>query len=142
MKDLLARVWYGPIKLRAMNYGIIPAALIVSFAILLIFSLTSRRPFSGLWVVLLLIFLATLSGQLWIRPFGPVYWGISWVPLILVALFFFLLIFALAPTAKTKKDEADVAEGALIVMGTLFWIIMILLIVSIIVGYYRMSYVA
>ncbi len=124
-----------------MNYGIIPAALLVSFFLILLFSLSSRRPLSGLWIVVLLIFLATLGGQLWIRPFGPVYWGISWIPLIIVPLFFFFLIFALLPPLSAKRDEGKVEEGALIAMGTFFWIIMILLIVAVVAGYYRSAMV-
>jgi hypothetical protein len=128
-------------KLKLMNYGVIPAALLISLAIIFIFSLTSRRPMGGLWIVMFIIFLATLSGQLWIRPFGPVYWGISWVPLIMVALFFFFLIFALLPLPPETKDERAAANGTLIAMGAFFWIIMILLIISIVIGYYRMSYI-
>lgn len=124
-----------------MSFGIIPAALIISLAIILVFSLTSRRPLRGLWMVVVLIFLATLSGQLWIRPFGPVYWGVAWAPLIIVALFFFFLIFALLPAAPPRShDENKAADGALIAMGTFFWVIMVLLIVSIVLGYYRMGY--
>jgi hypothetical protein len=127
-----------------MNYGVIPAALLISLAIIFIFSLASRRPMSGLWIVVFIIFLATLSGQLWIRPFGPVYWGISWVPLVIVALFFFFLIFALLPPPPpvTDKNESNATNGALVAMGAFFWIIMILLIISIILGYYRMSYIS
>ena len=122
-----------------MGYGIIPAALLVSLAIILIFSLTARRPMRGLWVVVILIFLATLSGQLWIRPFGPVYWGVSWIPLIVVPLFFFFLLFALLPSPPPAKEDAAAKDGALVAMGMFFWIILLLLLISIIIGYYRMS---
>src|SRR2546423_1401947 len=120
-----------------MNYYIIPAAFIVALLILLIFSLFSKRPMSGLWIFFLIIFLATWAGQLWITPFGPIVWGVSWIPLFIVALFFSFLIFALLPpvVVVTKAEENKAEEGAAMVFGTFFWIMLILLIASIIAGY-------
>jgi hypothetical protein len=92
----------------------------------------------GLWVFFLIIFLATWSGQLWITPFGPVGWGIAWVPLFIVALFFSFLIFALIPPVPiTKKEAANDEKDAAIAIGMFFWIIFLFLIAAIIVGYYR-----
>jgi hypothetical protein len=125
-----------------MNYYIIPAALLVTFLILLIFSAFSKRPMAGLWIFFLIIFLATWTGQLWITPFGPVVWGIAWIPLFIVALFFSFLIFALLPPVAvvTKAEENKEEERAAIVFGTFFWIMLILLIIAIIVGHYRIAY--
>jgi hypothetical protein len=120
-----------------MNYSIIPAAFLVTLFIILLFSLFSKRPVRGLWIFILIIFLATWTGQLWIAPFGPVGWGISWVPLFLVALFFSFFIFALLPPVVPTKEETKAEEGAAIAFGSFFWIMFILLILSIIAGYYR-----
>ncbi len=124
-----------------MNYSIIPAAFLITLFIVLIFSMFSRRPMRGLWVFFLIIFLATWTGQLWIAPFGPVGWGIAWIPLFIVSLFFSFLIFALIPPIPiSKKEEVNDEKGAAIAIGVFFWIIFIFLIVSIVVGYYRSPY--
>src|SRR5438094_852838 len=96
---------------------IIPAALIVTFFVLLIFSSLSKRPMGGLWIFFFIIFLATWSGQLWITPFGPVTWGIAWLPLFIVSLFFSFLIFALLPPVPATKAETKAEEGAAVVFG-------------------------
>jgi hypothetical protein len=126
-----------------MNYYIIPAAFLVTLLVVLIFSMFSKRPLGGLWVFFLIIFLATWSGQLWITPFGPVGWGIAWIPLFLVSIFFSFLIFALIPPVSapvTVKESKQAEEGAAVVFGIFFWIMLILLVASIIGGYYRTSY--
>jgi hypothetical protein len=125
------------------HYYIIPAALVVTLILTLLFSAFSKRPLSGLWLFFLLIFLATWSGQLWIRPFGPVYWGISWIPLFIIALFFYVLIIALLPPPPPPKPSSDVKaaeEAPFIALGIFLWIILILLAISIVFGYYRLTF--
>jgi len=124
-----------------MNYYIIPAAILITFIITIIFSLISKRPFSGLWFFFLIIFLITWSGHLWITPFGPIVLGLAWGPLFLVSLFFsFLILTIVPPIPINKKNELKNAEdGPLIAMGMFFWIIIVLLILSIVFGYYRLS---
>jgi hypothetical protein len=128
-------------KIKTMNYYIIPAALAITLLVTLLFSSLSGRPFRGLWLLFILIFLATLSGQLWIAPVGPVTWGIAWVPLIAVALFLTFLLMALAPPPpEVNRTEKPQNEGAFIVLGGFFWLLMILLLIAIIAGYYRSVY--
>lgn len=119
-----------------MNFYTVIAALIITLIITLLFSLIAKRPLSGLVLFSLVIFLATWTGQIWITPFGPISWGIAWVPLILVSLFFSFLIFALAPPVPTPATEGS-EEPAFIALGLFFWLILILLLIAIIVGYYR-----
>src|ERR1044071_9349843 len=126
------------------HYYIIPAALVITLILTLLFSAFSKRPLSGLWLFFLLIFLATWSGQLWIRPFGPVFWGISWIPLFIIAIFFYVLIVALLPPAPAPKvSSSDVKaeeEAPFIALGIFLWILLIILAISIVLGYYRLTY--
>jgi hypothetical protein len=116
-------------------YSVI-AALIITLIITLIFSVFSKRPLGGLVLFFLVIFLATWTGQIWITPFGPIVWGIAWFPLIIVALFFSFLIFSLAPPVPTSAENSS-EEPAFITLGLFFWLTLILLLVAIIIGYYR-----
>jgi len=119
-----------------MNLYSVIAALIITIIITVFFSVFSKRPLTGLVLFFLVIFLATWSGQIWITPFGPITWGIAWAPLILVSLFFSFLIFALAPPIPTKVENGN-EQPAFIALGLFFWLILILLLLAIIVGYYR-----
>lgn len=128
-----------------MSYTVIPAALIITLILTFVLSLFSKRPLRSFTLFFLLLFLISWSGQLWISPVGPVIWGITWVPLLMVAVFFSLLVFALLPAIPAPKESrADVkaGEGPLIVFGVFFWIILILLTISIVLGYYRYSSLA
>ncbi len=119
-------------------YYIILAAFVTTIFLTLIISLISRRPLSGLGIFFLLVFLSTWSVQLWIRPFGPLYWGIDWISLLIVSLFISILVLALAPPVKnTGNDTENADEKVLVALGTLLWIIIIVLLISIIIGYYR-----
>jgi hypothetical protein len=120
-----------------MNYSIIPAAFLITLFVVLIFSLFSKRPLRGLWLAFFIIFLATWSGQLWISPFGPVSWGIAWIPLVMVSVFFVILIAAFSPPVPAGNQPASAAEGGAVALGFFFWLLLILLILSIGLGYYR-----
>jgi hypothetical protein len=124
-----------------MNYYIIPAALIVTFTLALLFSVFLNRPLRGLWLFVLVVFLASWAGQLWITPFGPLILGVAWVPLVIVAVFFAFLMFALLPPPVSQPTATVTEEeSAAIAIGTLFWIILILLVLFIVIGYYRLTH--
>ncbi len=129
-----------------MNFYIIPAALITALFITLFISSFSKRPIQVLAVFLLLVFLATWAGQLWITPFGPITRGVIWVPLVIVSVPFSFLALALLPGKPTNKknidknenDESDIEDEE--ALGLIFWIILIILILSIVTGYFRSHY--
>jgi len=117
-----------------MSYTVIPAALIITFLIVALFSLFLKKPLRGFTLFFLLIFLVTWSGSLWINPFGPLTWGIPLIPMVFVGFLFSFLILAIAPL--TKKGEEPVDEP-LIAAGIFFWILLVVLIIVIGFGYYR-----
>jgi hypothetical protein len=119
------------------HYYIVPSALIITLIIMLIVSLFSKRPLPGLWIFFLIVFLATWAGPLWIAPFGPLIWGIAWIPMFLISLFFWFLILALIPPLP-KPKASNKAEEATFAIGIFYWIILILLITSIGIGYYKL----
>jgi hypothetical protein len=129
-------------------YGII-GALVAALLISLVFSLAfnNRGPWGIFWTFFLVIFLAALAGQLWIKPIGPVYWGIAWVPLFAVGLLFaFLLAASVAVSApkELRKEGEEVKRGEATVaaaVGAFFWLMVIILVLAIAVGYYRMPVV-
>jgi hypothetical protein len=122
------------------------ATVLISLVLIFLIARISSRPFWSLWMVLLIVFLATWSGQIWFSAYGPVTVGISWYALIIVSVFVALLTMIFLP-GKTKKTPVNSAaatadtgknasDTATIVAGVFFWITMILLIVLIGLGYY------
>ena len=121
-----------------MNYFIITAALVITLVITILFAIFSRKSKRSLALFFIIIFLATWSGQLWIMPFGPVTLGITWVSLLVVPLFFAFFIFALIPSVPLSPDETE--DQPYKIFGAFSLIMLALLIISIVFGYYRIHY--
>lgn len=89
-------------------------ALAVAFTLSLLFSwlLKRRGPRSGFPVFFLAIFLITLAGGLWLRPFGPSGMGIYWLPFIVVGIIGSVLLFLAAPRRPpaNRKETLDLLE--------------------------------
>lgn len=84
-----------------------------------------------------LCFLFLWSGSLWIAPVGPVWWGISWVPLFYLGLMTLLLALAFSSGlgGQVQSDlrssrAASSSNGTLV----LLWALIGLLAVAILIG--------
>ncbi len=89
-----------------------PSALVIFFSVL----------FSAIW-----------AAGLWLRPAGPMFMGVFWVQLLIVAILFSaFLAYGIGGIAPRSRDSSVVTPTPLIVF---FWILAVFLIVSIIAGY-------
>lgn len=133
--------------------GTILVAILISA--LFYYAFNARGPWGSFWSFFLVLLLIIWAASLWVRPIGPVYWGVAWIPLFFVGLLFALLLAAI-PTSDTRdvirEDEIaeaererqvnpteaerrrDINRTAATVSGT-FWILMVVLLLVIIVGY-------
>jgi hypothetical protein len=109
-----------------------------------------RGPWGSLWSLFLFLFLALWVIGLYINPIGPVYWGISWVPIIFAGILFAILFIAIAPTVNDsttlrdkqgkviEPDSMDTRmktrEHAYAATGSFFWVLMALFVMAIIFG--------
>lgn len=118
------------------NYYIMPAALITTLIITGLVAAFFKRPIRSLWMLAILIFLATWAGQLWIPAYGPVNWGVSWISLIFMPVFFWVFVLALLPPVSTM-DNSKESQEASAALGIFFWILLLALLLSIGIGYYR-----
>ncbi|WP_460924939.1 hypothetical protein [Pontibacter brevis] len=75
----------------------------------------------------------------WVRPFGPIYWGVAFFPLLFIGLLFALLLAAATPprhgTTYTRKEydtldrkAEESPEDDKAVLGIFFWTAIILFI--------------
>src|SRR5688572_6580942 len=125
------------------NYNAIIAALVVAFLLTVFFStaLRSRGPWGGLWVVFILIFLASWAAHLWINPVGPIIVGVSVVPILIVGIIIAIILAAVTKPnplkkAKTGELEAPPEAVAAVTLGVFYWVLLVILIFAIIGGYY------
>ncbi|MCW3075469.1 MAG: hypothetical protein JWO32_78 [Bacteroidetes bacterium] len=125
------------------NYYEIVASLLVALVITVFFSgvLKHKGPWGAVWLVFVTIFLASWAGYLWINPFGPMVMGVSVMPIFVVGLIFaFILAAVTVPTPVKKKElvtEEEVSPTT-VAIGIFFWIVLLILIIAIATGYYRM----
>lgn len=132
-------------------FGTILVAILISA--LFYYAFNARGPWGSFWSFFLVILLIIWAASLWVRPIGPVYWGVAWIPLFLVGLVFALLLAAI-PTSDTGKESRrgemideempvdraevnrrqDLNRTAATVSG-LFWLFMVILLLVIIIGY-------
>ncbi|NLP03082.1 MAG: hypothetical protein GX089_11345 [Fibrobacter sp.] len=90
-------------------------------------------PRSALVIFFSVIFSSVWAAGLWLRPVGPMFMGVFWLPLIAVALIFsVLLAFGIGGISYKSKDPQAVSPTPLVVF---FWVLAVFLIVAIITGY-------
>lgn len=126
------------------------AALFVALILSGVFALATRRGRrkTGFFWLFLIIFLATWAGGIWIRPFGPILWGIHWLAFLLIGLVM-ALVLALSATDKFPRgrhetlnmlerieQEKEVEKITYVTLSIFFWILVTVLIVAIIFRYF------
>lgn len=131
--------------------GTILVAILISA--LFYYAFNARGPWGSFWSFFLVLLLIIWAASLWVRPIGPVYWGVAWLPLFFVGLVFALLLAAI-PTSDTGNEarrgemideempvdraevnrRQDLNRTAATVSG-LFWVFMVILLLIIIIGY-------
>ena len=116
------------------------AAFILAFLITLIFAMGYRGSGSTLTqiaVLFFILFMAGIAGQYWIVPFGPVLWGISWLPMLFIVLVVTLLFAAPPPYPVNTRKTTDPGKDnpAKVAIGVGIWIILLALLMAAIIGY-------
>jgi hypothetical protein len=91
-------------------------------------------------IFFLILLLATWAFGIWMRPFGPMFYGIYWLPFVIIGLIFGLLLasFFQQRQPRTRREvleQADAREEAKVVLGATFWTLLIVLVAVIIVHY-------
>ena len=71
--------------------------------------------------------MAGIASQYWITPFGPVLYGISWMPLLFIILIFTFLFAAPSPYERRNisktNDEKQAASAAVAAMSIYLWLL-------------------
>jgi amino acid transporter len=127
-----------------MEFAVVLASLVIALLLTFVFSAVYRSDggaWSALWTFFALIFLFGLAGGLWMRPYGPVYWGIPWIGIIVWAVLISLLLaFAARPRTPrrpttTVVDGAEEAQDQKTALNAFFWVLIALLLIAIVLAF-------
>jgi len=106
-------------------------AFICAWLIVWIVSFTfgTKGPWGSLLWFYLVVFLFAWSGGVWLTPFGPVWRGIGWLPIIFMAVMVSLLLTAASPRTYRRrppesKEQAAAAAERIIAVDAFFWIML------------------
>lgn len=119
-------------------------ALVMAGIFTMVFAIGLRRtgPWSSILVFFAVVFLAAWAGGLWISPAGPVFLGIYWVPILLVAFLVALLLASVRPQAPKhvqtiSEAEAEAKERRAVerAFDAFFWTLLIGFMIVIVLGY-------
>jgi type VI protein secretion system component VasK len=110
-------------------------ALIVGLVIVSIVSRAfgTKGPWGSLLWFFLVVSLFAWAGGVWLVPFGPMFWGIGWLPIIIMGFFVALLLTAASPRTprwrRASKEEVTSEAGTRAVVDIIFWVVIICLLI-------------
>lgn len=87
-----------------------------------------------------ILFPLILAGNVWIGPRGPMFMGVSWLPIVAIGIILALLLAAILPRrpkvnpAPTPEEE-DAEETAAGLFGVFFFLLLFVLLAATVVGY-------
>jgi hypothetical protein len=66
----------------------------------------THGPWNSFFWFFLVIFLFSWGGGSWITPFGPLGWGVAWMPFLVMGVFMALLLTAVTPRSKRSRTRS------------------------------------
>jgi hypothetical protein len=101
------------------------------------YSFRKRNPWGTFWLFFLIIFFASWAGGLWIKPVGPSFLGIAWIPTLAIAFFVALIIAASAGYVANSEDVRiqeikEQFDDQDLKISRLAWMLLIILIFTVI----------
>ena len=103
-----------------------------------------RGPWGSFWSFFAIIFLVVWASDVWVTLFGP-YWNeVYWFPPLVVGVLVALLMASVTPRTKppqgTKTHPPATrfeSEAVAVTVGSIFWLLLVLLILSIVIGLFN-----
>ena len=110
-------------------------ALVVGMIIVSIVSRAfgTKGPWGSLLWFFLVVSLFAWAGGVWLVPFGPMFWGIGWLPIIIMGFLVSLILTAASPRTprwrRASKEEVTSEAGTRAVVDIIFWVVIICLLI-------------
>lgn len=129
-------------------FYIILLAIILSFTFSIGFN--NRGPWNNFWIFFLVLMLGMWAMSLWFAPFGPIWYGIPWLDILIFGIILALLISAAAEARgqnyyRMRRGEVDIVaeakseRGASELFGVFFLLFIVAMVFTIVVGILRLS---
>jgi hypothetical protein len=123
--------------------GQILIAAVSAFFVALLVSLAfkSKNPWGVFWLFFVIIFLGAWAGSIWIKPFGPMFWEINFLPTFVTAILIAIIVAAATSSNNTvahnlRETGTTTDESTSgIAIGAFAWILMFFFIIIIIIGH-------
>lgn len=120
-------------------------SILAAFLIALFFSVLFSSPYRSkgasmapLALFFLVLFLAGIAGGYWIVPFGPVIWGVAWLPLLSIIFVVAILFSAPPPHQRTIASSGEKTEmGAFAAISIFTWILFVVLLIAVLAGIFQ-----
>jgi magnesium-transporting ATPase (P-type) len=117
------------------------AAFLIAIFVSVLFSSPYRSKGSSmapLAIFFFVLFLSGIAGGYWIVPFGPVMWGVAWLPLLSIIFVVAILFSAPPPHQRTITTPGEKAEmGAFAAVSIFTWILFVVLLIAIFAGIFQ-----
>jgi hypothetical protein len=84
--------------------------------------LRMRGPWESLFVFFCLVSLSAWAGGAWVSPRGPVLWGVSWAPFLVIGSITALFL-AATPKRNTPNEQEETLATEEMILGNVFWIL-------------------
>ena len=105
----------------------------------------THGPWNSFFWFFVVIFLFSWGGGSWITPFGPLGWGVAWMPFLVMGIFMALLLTAVTPRsnrsrtrsgdglpapvkARSKRAPATVTPELDAAVDVFFWLFIVVLV--------------
>lgn len=128
--------------------SVLLVAILISTIFFYVFN--TKGPWGSFWTFFLVILFCVWIANLWIRPHGPLIYGIGWITLATTGLLVALLLAAMSGHSRNKNVKVEKkqenpdpeSEGQYqsisrntATLSGIFWIFMVILPIIIILGY-------
>lgn len=117
--------------------------IIMAFCIALLISGTlsvgNKNSTGSLVLFFFLIFMSILASYFWVMPFGPLLWGVAWLPLFSVGIICALFLMIPAPKVTKKINGARVEDFSTTetAISIFVWISLFVLVMAVIAGMFK-----
>ena len=118
-------------------FSLLIAIVVTSLFVWLKFRKERRIWEKRIWPFFLAIFLATWATSIWITPSGLVAAQYAWIPMFVAGIILAVIVTTFLP-AESEKDldkEEKPAESNLKSTNIWFWVLILILIIPIVLGY-------
>lgn len=109
------------------------------------FGFRTSGPWGSFWSFLLVIFFGMWVADIWVEPYGPIYWGVAWIDMLFVGLLLAFILAAASPRRRLPRRGKELSEsemleaaraeaGGVAAFGVFFWLMLIMFITIGIIG--------